>query len=515
MDNYKKIELGMTEDAVKNIFGAADVIGDRKTLQNNALADNIASLTQKIPHSRYQEQTANITVLANANVLVISNYPSDPDEGKVVKTQIAKMETNGNFGGSGTIIVAYANSIEKNVKAQIAQMIRGGKWSGNGATIVAFANSNFPDVDSDSRFKFRDRSYDSKLVSETSRDSNIQSLTAGSKSGIYGFVKDGAGRAAGYKTVSDPFAKTKSVVYDLNTNINLYRLPSAELFTVVEKSFSLEEQEGRKKNRGGITALSSLYERYGGVGIARFYAPVVVDDNCVGVAGILAVNGKYEKVNTAFYGALQVISHRSNVNGGKSVLYQEGGFRFDLFETGEIVVRGRLIVWNGKDGSAAFAVADPNIIYRAYVCSSQVADDSMTNQPVRQKTANSPGTLTTPTMPVTAKVEQSKPKIAFRNLQEIRSALIKEYDNKFPLFVVGSVAEIKLRGGVESIKGTVEKITDSSVVISEQGKQEDILFKDIDETSRCRLDPGFRAKTIELVANQRAKTLLSPRTSGE
>ena len=439
MDNYKKIELGMTEEAVKVFLGAADVIGYRKTLQNNALADNIASLTQKIPHSRYLGQTANITLLANANVLVISNYPSEP----VV-------------------------NIEEQVKTQVAKMIRGGNFGEKGVNLVALANSSCAE-DVIQYIIFTDR--DGKSVK---RNNNT-----------------------------------------FRTNINLYRLPSAELFNGVEKSFSLEEQEGRKKNRGGITALSSLHERYGGVGIARFYAPVVVDDNCVGVAGILAVNGKHEKINTAFYGALQVISHRSKVNGGKSVLYQEGGFCFDLFETGEIVVRGRLIVWKGNDGSAAFVVADPNIIYRAYVCSSQVADDSMSNQPARQNTATSTGTPPTPTMLVTAKVEQSKPKIAFSNLQEIRTALMTEYDNKFPLLAVGSVAEIKLRGGVESIRGMVEKITASSVVISVHGIQEDIPFKNLDDTSRCRLDPGFRAKTIDLVANQRAKTLLSPRTSGE
>ena len=315
MHNYKKIELGMTEDAVRKILGRpyassnhlfrdarpmldvifTDIMGNRNALQKNSLTDNIASQTMNISYSRHLRQTAKVAVLNDTNVLTISNYPSEP-----------------------------LVDLEGQVKASVTKMMRDGNWGGKGVNLVALANSSCAeDFITYTIFKYRD------------------------------------GRSV--ERINNTF----------RTNINLYRLHSTELFNMVEKSLLLEEQEGRKKNRGGITSLSSLYERYGGVNIARLYTPVVIKDDCVGIVGILAVNEKNEKVNMALYGALQVISHESYVNGGKSVLYQEGGFCFDLFETGEIIVRGRLLVWKGNDGSAIYAVANPNITYRAYVCSSQ------------------------------------------------------------------------------------------------------------------------------------------------
>ncbi len=339
MNNYKKIELGMTEVAVRKILGQpyasidhlsqdaksgldniwTDVIGNRNALQNSVLIDNVESQIGKISCSKALRQTVQISQTNNSKVLVITNLPSDSSL-EVSLTRIKDVPSGSKAGGIdiGKTINDIKTAIKNKVQEELVE--RSTNMADNSSLVMV-------------------------ATASVSTNNTVEAVI--------------------YHRMS----------WTCSIAAELWKMPSTDLFEKVEKVLSLEQQDGWKKKRGGVTSLSSLYERYGGVVITKLYAPVVVNDNNVGVAGILAVNDKNETVNMALYFALQVVSHQKEVNEGKAVLHQEGGFScdlnlsdLDLRQEGGAKVRGRLMMWKGKGGHTIYAVANPNITYRAYVC---------------------------------------------------------------------------------------------------------------------------------------------------
>ncbi len=119
-----------------------------------------------------------------------------------------------------------------------------------------------------------------------------------------------------------------------------------------------------------------------------------------------------------------------------------------------------------------------------------------TEKPIVKETASAPASLKIPES--VDKIEQTS-----LDLIKIRADLVAEFNHKFPVLTVGATVKFYQRG--ISVTGTIEKITASSVVISEQADHDEIPFGGMDIAMRLRLDPIFRAQAIEQAIQKHLK----------